>query len=142
MADVQIRDTNVKITDILHLIGDGYSYEQITKKYPQMTLTDIMMSAKIAEEIIGTMVKLHGDSISAIKMEFVFKNNSFKSIEELQKTNPRAFAKWRPTEDANLVAMFKDGKNIKDIALILERTYGSIRARLEKFELVPPYQKD
>ena len=51
MADVQIRDTNVKITDILQLIGEGFTYEQITQKYPQITIADIMMSAKIAEEL-------------------------------------------------------------------------------------------
>ena len=136
MADVQIRDTNVKITDILNLIGNGYSYEQITKKHPEMTIADIMMSAKVAEEIIGSMVKMHGNIIPAIKMEFIFKNNNFKSIEELQKTVPRAFAKWNTAEDNNLVNLFKSGKEIKEIADILERSIGSIRARLEKFGLI------
>ncbi len=136
MADVQIRDTNVKITDILHLIGNGFTYEQIIQKYSQITLTDIMMSAKVAEEIIGTMVKLHGNTIPAVKMEFIFKNNTFKSIEELQKANPRAFAKWNTAEDNNLVNMFKNGKEIKEIAEVLERSTGSIRARLEKFGLI------
>lgn len=136
MADVQIRDTNVKITDILHLIGNGFTYEQISKKYPQITLTDIIMSAKIAEEIIGTIVKLHGNTIPAVKMEFIFKNNNFKSIEELQKTNPRAFAKWNTAEDNNLINMFKSGKEIKEIADVLKRSIGSIRARLEKFGLI------
>ncbi len=136
MADVQIRDTNVKITDILHLIGNGFTYEQIIHKYSQITLTDIMMSAKVAEEIIGTIVKIHGNTIPAMKMEFIFKNNNFKSIEELQKTNPRAFAKWNTAEDNNLINMFKSGKEIKEIADILERSIGSIRARLEKFGLI------
>ncbi len=136
MADVQIRDTNVKITDILRLIGDGFTYEQITTKYPQMNLTDIMMSAKVAEEIIGTMVKLHGNKIPAVKMEFIFKNNSFKSIAELQKTIPRAFAKWNESEDNNLVSMFKSGKEIKEIASVLQRSERSISLRLEKFGLV------
>ncbi len=140
MADVQIRDTNVKITDILKLIGNGYTYEQITLKYPQMTHADIMLSAKVAEEIIGSMVKMHGNIIPALKMEFIFKNNIFKSIEELQKTNPRAFAKWNQAEDNNLVSMYKSGKEVKEIADVLERSIGSIRARLEKFGLIQPIQ--
>lgn len=136
MADVQIRDTNVKITDILQLIGKGFTYEQITKKYPQITIADIMMSAKIAEEIIGTMVKSHGNTIPAIRMEFVFRNNRFKSIEDLQQTHPRAFAKWNTSEDDNLISLFQSGKEIKEIASILQRSTGSINARLEKFGLI------
>ena len=140
MADVQIRDTNVKVTDILNLIGNGYTYEQITLKYPQMTHADIMMSAKVAEEIIGSMIKIHGDTIPAVRMEFIFKNNRFKSIDDLQKVNPRAFAKWNTAEDNNLVSMFKSGKEIKEIADALDRSIGSIRARLEKFGLIQPLQ--
>ncbi len=136
MADIQIRDTNLKITDILNLIGNGYSYEQIAIKHPQMTMVDIMMSAKVAEEIIGSMVKIHGDSIPAVRMEFVFKNNNFMSIEELQKINPRAYAKWNTTEDDNLVKLFKSGISITEIASTMQRTRGSISARLEKFGLI------
>lgn len=138
MADVQIRDTNVKITDILSSLADGYTHEQILKKYPQMTLKDIMMSAKIAEEIIGCIVKIHGNTIPAVRMEFVFRNNRFKSIEDLQQKIPRAFAKWNTAEDNNLISMFKSGKEIKEIADTLERSIGSIRARLEKFGLIQP----
>ncbi len=140
MADVQIRNTNLKITDILHLIGDGLSYEQIMLKHPQITMTDIMMSAKIAEEIIGTMVKLHGTTIPSLRMEFVFRNNRFKSIEDMQQVNARAFAKWNQAEDTNLITMFKSGKEIKEIADVMERSIGSIRARLEKFGLLEPTQ--
>ena len=135
MADVQIRDTNLKITDILNLLGEGYTHEQIISKHPQITLADIMMSAQIAEEIIGSMVKLYGNRIPAVKMEFIFRNNKFKSIEDLQQTTPRAFAKWNPSEDDSLVSLFKSGKQVKEIAAVLQRSDRSINLRLEKFGL-------
>ena len=138
MADVQIRDTNVKITDVLGKLAEGLTYEQIIKQYPQVTLTDIMMSAKIAEEIIGTMVKIHGNTIPSVRMEFVFRNNRFKSIDVIQQEIPRAFAKWNTAEDNNLISMFKSGREIKEIADSLHRSIGSIRARLEKFGLLQP----
>ena len=138
MAEIQIRETNVKITDILHLIGEGFTYEQIIKKYPMLSYADIMLSAKISEEIIGTMVKIWGEKLTSVKMEFVFKNGNFKSIDELKKTNPRAYAKWDGAEDNNLISLFKSGKSIKEISAIMQRTYGSIKSRLEKFELIQP----
>lgn len=138
MAEIQIRDTNVKITDILKLIGDGCTYSQITQKYPDMTIADIMMSAKVAEEIIGTMVKIHGNYLSSVKMEFIFKNGHFKSIDELQQKHKRAFVKWDTAEDNNLVSMYKSGKKITEIAEILQRTHGSIKARLERLGMIKP----
>ncbi|KAA3631697.1 MAG: DUF433 domain-containing protein [Calditrichaeota bacterium] len=136
MAEIVIRDTEVKVTDVLRMIGDGFTYGQIVDKYPKLAIADIMMSAKVAEEIIGSMVKIRGNNLSNLQMEFVFKNGRFQSLEELQEKHPRAFEKWNTAEDNNLVSLYKSGKTVKEIATILQRSIGSIRARLLKFGLI------
>ena len=135
MASITIRDTDVKITDVLKLIGEGYSYEQISKKY-NITAVDIMLSAQIAENAITKMVKLKGAEALSGEMEFILKNSQIVSLDEIRKEHPRAFEKWNKKEDEDLIEFFNSRKQIVDIANLLQRSPGSIKARLEKVGLI------
>ena len=45
---IRIRDTEVKVTDILDMISRGLSYYQILLSDSRLTLADIMVTAKLA----------------------------------------------------------------------------------------------
>jgi ATP-dependent DNA helicase PIF1 len=53
-------------------------------------------------------------------------------LTEMRKTYPNAFKPWAKTDDATLLAAFKDGAGIKKLSEILQRQPGGIRARLKK----------
>jgi hypothetical protein len=50
--NIEIRQTAVEVTDILHLIARGYSYDRILERYPDLTIADIMLAAKIALQVL------------------------------------------------------------------------------------------
>ncbi len=135
MTNILIRDTEVKITDVLNLLSEGYTYDQISDKF-KITPTDIMLSARIASDIISEMVSIKGkDSINA-RMEFIISKGNLVPLEEVRKKHPRAFEKWHESETNNLISYYKSGKSIADISSILQRSYGSIKAQLEKVGLI------
>ena len=88
---------------------------------------------KSANELICKMASQKGGTTVSAKTQFVIKNGLFQSLDEIRETHPRAFAKWSDEEDKNLLEFHKNGKNIKEITELLQRSRGSIRARLEKF---------
>lgn len=130
MAEVMIRDTGVSITDVLGLIARGYSYKQVLETHPALSLGDIMLSAKATLDLIGKVIMVEHDLKIEGEMKFTVKNGQFKSVDELKKDHPRAFEKWTDQERQDVERMFKAGDSIAIIAEKLQRSYGSIRARL------------
>ncbi len=55
---IYIRDTKVKITDVLDMIAQGYLYNSILYKYPDLSITDIMLSAQFAKDLIEKIISL------------------------------------------------------------------------------------
>ena len=135
MISILIRDTEVKITDVLKLLGEGYTYDQISNKF-KITPTDIILSARIASDIISEMVSIKGKDIISANMEFILKNGKMVPLEEVRKKHPRAFEKWHENETNNLISYYKSGKSVAEISIILQRSYGSIKAQLEKIGLI------
>ena len=135
MTNILIRDTEIKITDVLKLLGEGYTYKQISEKL-NITPNDIILSVHIASDIISDMVSIRGKDIISAKMEVILKNNRLVPLEEVRKKHPRAFEKWHESETNNLISYYKSGKSIAEISIILQRTYGSIKAQLEKVGLI------
>lgn len=132
MADVMIRETGVSITDVLGLIANGYSYKQVLETHANLSLGDIMLSAKVARELIEKVNTVEQELKVEGELTFVVKGGQFKSMDELKKDHPRAFEKWTEQEHADVERMFKAGDSIKVIAEKLQRSYGSIKARLIK----------
>lgn len=54
------------------------------------------------------------------------------SVEEIRKKHSNAYKKWTEQEQQTLIEHYKNGKNIQDLAQIMDRTEGSIRSRLKK----------
>ncbi len=136
MPDIMIRDTDLKITDVLHLIAAGHSYKQILEYRPELTLADIMLSAKVAEDLIEQVVLL--DKLASVEsqMKFIVHSGKLKSLDAVRRDNGRAFEKWREEEEDEMVRLFKANESIAQIAKHLKRSYGSIRARLIRVGLI------
>ena len=71
MISILIRDTEVKITDVLKLLGEGYTYDQISNKF-KITPTDIILSARIASDIISEMVSIISSKFQRSVSSFLF----------------------------------------------------------------------
>ncbi len=136
MADVMVRDTEVSISDVLGLIARGYSYKQVLETHPSLSLGDIMLSAKVALDLIGKVVMVEDELKVEGELKFVVKGGQFRSVDELKKDHPRAFEKWTDQERQDVERMFKAGDSIKTIAEKLQRSYGSIKARLIRMDLI------
>ncbi|MBS3151585.1 DUF433 domain-containing protein [Candidatus Woesearchaeota archaeon] len=45
-----IRGTRIPVYVVLNLLGDGYTFEQITKDYPDLTKQDVLAAVKFAAQ--------------------------------------------------------------------------------------------
>jgi uncharacterized protein (DUF433 family) len=136
MTQIFIRDTGIKITDILKLLSQGLGHRQIIEKFPTLSLQDILMSLQIANEYLEKSVKMiNGNELTA-EMKFVLKNGAVYSLDEIRADHPKAFAKWDSDEDARLVELFKSSKSFIEISEELKRTVGAVKARLIKHGLL------
>lgn len=133
--NIVIRDTGKKITDVLKLLAEGYSYDSICARL-SLTPIDIMMAARIAGEIVTKMAELRGGTTVSGAVEFVVKEGRFVTLDNVRKKYPRAYEPWAKDEDGKLMELYQNGRNIKEIAEILQRTAGSIKARIDR--LFPP----
>jgi len=133
---ITIRDTGIKITDILNMISKGLSYYQILLVCPKLNLSDIMVTAKLAEELIETFVDVEGIITLEGKIAVVANGGSIVNITEMRKEHPRAFTKWTTSEEEQLADLFQRGKSFNEIALELGRKRGAIKLRLEKLGLI------
>ncbi|UCG61228.1 MAG: DUF433 domain-containing protein [Candidatus Zixiibacteriota bacterium] len=136
MTEVMIRDTGISITDVLGLIAAGYSYKQVLEGHSELSLGDIMLTAQVARDLIDKVVMVDRDLKVEGEIRFVVKGGQFKSVDELKKDHPRAFEKWTDQEHQDVIRMYKAGDSIKTIAEKLQRSYGSIRARLIRVGLI------
>ena len=133
---IQIRDTEIELTDVLRLIGEGHSYEQILGTLPQLNMGDIMAAAKFAADIISSCVTAPGIISIDHSVEFRLMGNRMVNVTEIRKEFPKAFAPWSANEDNQLAALFRRGEQLERIAEIHQRKPGAIRARLEKLGLI------
>lgn len=140
MSQVMIRETDVSVIDVLTLIAKGHSYKQVLETHPQLSLGDIMLSARVALDLIGRVRMVEKELKVEGEMKFTVKGGQFKSVDELKQDHPRAFEKWTDQEEQDVARMFKAGDSIKVIAEKLQRSFGSIKARLIKLGLIDENQ--
>lgn len=53
-------------------------------------------------------------------------------VQKARENHKQAYATWSTKDDEKLVMLFRQGKTIKELSEIFERTRGAIRARIEK----------
>ncbi|MEW6412674.1 MAG: DUF433 domain-containing protein [Candidatus Zixiibacteriota bacterium] len=136
MSQVMIRETGVAITEVLELIAAGHSYKQVLEKYPQLSLGDIMLSARVAKDLVEKIIIVDKEIKVEGAMKFTVKGGQFRSVDEMKKDHARAFEKWTEHELEEVVRLHKGGRNISEISRQLQRSYGSIKARLERLGLI------
>ena len=133
---IAIRDTGITVTQVLEDIAEGHAFHQIVERYPKLTISDIMISAKFAADLIAQHVK--AENIIEINGAIVLRANNSRivNLAEIRKEYPRAYEKWEPNEDNELASLFKSRLPFEDMAKALKRQPGAIRARLDHLGLV------
>ena len=135
-ANIVIRDTDVKVTDILEKIAAGNSYAQILESYPALTTADIMTTARLCLDLIKGHISTEG----IIKMEgtirITARSGKVVNLTEVRKTFPRAYEPWKPKEEQTLRELFDQGTPFTEIAEVLQRNVGAVISRLKKLELL------
>jgi len=58
------------------------------------------------------------------------------TLEEIKKSNPKAYDSWTDEEDKKLKSVFLRGCRIKDLANQFQRSTGAIRCRLFRLGLI------
>jgi excinuclease UvrABC nuclease subunit len=58
---------------------------------------------------------------------------------EKQEKNAQAYEPWTTEQDDQLEVLYSEGTKVKELAIILERSSGSIRSRIKKLELKEIY---
>ncbi len=136
---VIIRNTEIKVTDILDMIARGNSYKQILTELPQLNVGDIMAAAQFAFEILNDLIVEGSDHIR-LEGRLTLTNGKYVNLTKLRKEHPRAYVKWESGEDDNLKRLFQQGKNYNEISEILMRQHGAIVARLKFLGLIKDRQ--
>jgi DNA-binding NarL/FixJ family response regulator len=116
-----MNELNEKSRTILELIAEGYSYDQILQKKPNIKYLDIFQAAAEALEVVE---------------QFKSGSSYEQRMTEIRQAHPRAYDKWSNEEDATLKKLFQSGSNAKAIADQLKRQPSAIRSRLAKFGLI------
>jgi hypothetical protein len=123
MASIKIKNTDVKITDVLKLIADGVTYEKIATQL-KITISDIFLSANVAHNLITKVITINGDVTVEESKSFKVCKGTLQTIDEIQKVHPNAFKKWDDKQDYQLTSLFKAGDSIMEIAKKMMRTKG------------------
>jgi hypothetical protein len=129
---IRIRDTGVRATQILELLAAGNSPEQIVRQIPKVTLSDILGVLQLAHDILANHVS--PDDEITLTSSIILRAMSGRVIDvsKVREAYPRAYEKWSPAEDTELVNLFKNRTHIEDIATRLKRQPGAVTARLIK----------
>ena len=135
-GSIFIRDTKVKITDILDMISKGYLYNSILYKYPNINIQDIMNSAQLARELIDKIYVEDENIRLYSNIKIIARHEKLINLTEIRKKYPRAYLKWELTEDEQLTKLFKAGKSYTEISKLLQRQKGAIISRLRKVKLI------
>jgi uncharacterized protein (DUF433 family) len=133
---ILIRNTGLKVTDILDLIAQGYSYYQILLNHPQINLSDIMVSARVAEQLIQELVTVQGTVMIEANLEVTCHNGRLIDLTSMRRQFPRAFEPWTRQEEEDLAGQYHQGLSAAEIAALHGRKRGAIRTRLKKLGLI------
>jgi len=64
------------------------------------------------------------------------KKDYYATMEQVKKESPNAYNPWTKQEEEQLTKLYKEGKKINEIAILLQRQQGGIRSRLKKIGLI------
>ncbi|MHC4521098.1 MAG: DUF433 domain-containing protein [Planctomycetota bacterium] len=133
---ITIRDTEVKLTDVLKLIAQGYTYDQILAKHPALILGDIMATADFSRQVLEQFTTTEGQITVEHKVTLIAKGGKVANLEEIRREHPNAFKPWSRNEETQLIELHKRGESIAKIAEIHQRGRGAVKARLIRLGLL------
>ncbi len=143
--------SRVKRLSGLHLLGWN---ERAFHVHPEVFAKDIIFRAGSdeADALFGAMdtaklKELHANFIASAggkeiaageKEDSSPEGMEERPIDKLRKESPQAFRRWTDEEEKKLKDLFKRDAGIPELAKLLGRKEGGIRARLEKLGLIEP----
>ncbi len=139
---ILIRNTGLRVTDVLDLIAQGYSYYQILLNHPQLNLSDIMVSARVAEQLIQELITVKGTVMIEGDIEVTCHNGRLLNLTGMRRQFPRAFEPWSRQEEEDLAGQFHEGLSAAEMAALHGRKRGAIRTRLKKLGLIEARSDD
>lgn len=129
---IRIRDTGVRATRILELLATGNSPDQIVRQIPKITVTDILGVLQLCHDILANHVSPEDEITISASILLRAMSGRVIDVSKVREAYPRAYEKWGPAEDTELVNLFKNRTRIEDISTRLKRQPGAITARLMK----------
>ena len=135
-APLMIRDTDVKVTDVLRLIAKGFSYPQILQTLPDLVVADIQASAKLALTFLEQYVTAEGRISLDHVIQITASAGRIVNLSKVREQHPRAFMAWKTTEETRLIEEFRSGMPVEEIARHHQRKVTAIQKRLIKLGLI------
>ena len=135
-ANIVIRDTDVRITDILEKIAAGNTYAQILESYPVLNTADIMTTARLCLDLIKEHISTEGVIQIRGTIKITARSGKVVNLTEVRKKFPRAYEAWSAKEEQTLRELFDQGTPFTEIAEVLQRNVGAVMSRLKKMELL------
>ena len=117
---------SAQATRILTAIAEGHTYEQILAMDSALVYPDIFAAASEALHIAGLQPTTPSGQVRART-----------SLSEHRKVHPRAYERWLPDEETQLLEYVRAGWEISKIAATLERQPSAIRSRLIRLGVLP-----
>lgn len=105
--------------NILKLIAEGRSYEQILRSNDELTYLDIFKAAS-----------------EALRLDEPGGSDYHRRLSEIRNCHPRAYERWTLEEDAQLAELFEAGTETHSIADNLQRQQSAVLNRLRKLDLI------
>lgn len=102
-------------TEVLRLISQGRTYEQILSIHPEMTYLDIFHAAQEALEATAPVAGGYSERSARMRED-----------------TSGSYEKWSPSEDAELARLVAMGESVEAIASRLGRQTSAIRSRMMK----------
>lgn len=116
-----------RAADILRMISEDQSYEQVIEQMPGVTYDDIFAAAEQGAQ-----------AIEAAAQPNPYANRrglSESDLKRIREEHPRAYLPWEADEDAELAARCDEGWSVLRIAEHLGRQPGAIQSRMGKLKL-------
>ena len=135
---IRIRDTGIRITEVLDLLAEGNTADQIVKLRPKLTLTDILASIAFARDVVTNYVTAEDEISIGGFITIHAKSSRLVDVTKVREEYPRAYEKWRPAEDIELTGLFHKRVGIEEMSKKLQRQPGAINARLLRLGLINP----
>lgn len=110
---------SARSSEVLRLIAEGRSYEQILSLRPGLSYLDIFGAAREALEVA---TRAGGDQA--------------EGVTRVRKAHHRAYEKWSTQEDMELTRLVASGESVEEISASLRRQPEAIRARMLRLNLV------